>query len=81
METAFTPFASVGGGLLIGLGAVLLMLGGVAGAQYGAYAGQRLRGEQLRAMLALLVLAVAFRLAYTLFVAPDDIYTVGVGAA
>ena len=61
--------------------AVLLMLGGVAGAQYGAYAGQRLRGEQLRAMLALLVLAVAFRLAYTLFVAPDDIYTLGAGIA
>ncbi|MEN0000826.1 MAG: sulfite exporter TauE/SafE family protein [Pseudomonadota bacterium] len=61
--------------------AVLLMLGGVAGAQYGAYAGQRLRGEQLRAMLALLVLAVAFRLAYTLFVAPDDIYTIADGVA
>ena len=27
MVTAFTPFASFGGGLLIGLGAVLLMLG------------------------------------------------------
>ena len=27
METAFTPIASFGGGLLIGLGAVLLMLG------------------------------------------------------
>lgn len=27
METAFTPLASFGGGLLIGLGAVLLMLG------------------------------------------------------
>jgi len=27
METAFTPFASFGGGLLIGLGAVLLMAG------------------------------------------------------
>jgi hypothetical protein len=26
METVFTPFASLGGGLLIGLGAVLLML-------------------------------------------------------
>ncbi|MEO1700897.1 MAG: sulfite exporter TauE/SafE family protein [Pseudomonadota bacterium] len=61
--------------------AVLLMLGGVAGAQYGAYAGQRLRGEQLRAMLALLVLAVAFRLAYQLFVAPGEIYTIASGAA
>lgn len=27
METIFTPFASLGGGLLVGLGAVLLMLG------------------------------------------------------
>ncbi|MBS1301197.1 YeeE/YedE thiosulfate transporter family protein [Loktanella sp. SALINAS62] len=27
METVFTPFASLGGGALIGLGAVLLMLG------------------------------------------------------
>ncbi|WP_417838896.1 YeeE/YedE family protein [Tritonibacter scottomollicae] len=27
METAFTPFASFGGGLVIGLGAVFLMLG------------------------------------------------------
>jgi len=32
--------------------ALLLMMGSVAGAQYGAKAGQRLRGEQLRAMLA-----------------------------
>ena len=42
--------------------AFMLMIGGVAGAQYGAKAGQRLRGEQLRALLALLVLAVALRM-------------------
>ena len=42
--------------------AFLLMVGGVVGAQYGAKAGQKLRGEQLRALLALLVLAVALRL-------------------
>ena len=30
--------------------AFVLMVGGVAGAQYGAKAGQRLRGEQLRAL-------------------------------
>ncbi|MEO1744900.1 MAG: sulfite exporter TauE/SafE family protein [Pseudomonadota bacterium] len=60
--------------------AMLLMLGGVAGAQYGASAGQRLRGDQLRAMLALLVLAVALRLAYTLFVVPEDIYSITVEA-
>ncbi|TKB92145.1 MAG: sulfite exporter TauE/SafE family protein, partial [Mesorhizobium sp.] len=55
--------------------AFLLMAGGVAGAQYGAKAGQRLRGEQLRALLALLVLAVAIRLAIDLFVTPPNLYS------
>jgi uncharacterized membrane protein YfcA len=55
--------------------AFLLMLGGVAGAQYGAKAGQRLRGEQLRALLALLVLAVALRLGFDLFVPPTSVYS------
>jgi uncharacterized membrane protein YfcA len=62
--------------------AFLLMVGGVAGAQYGAKAGQKLRGEQLRALLALLVLAVALRLAVDLFVRPADLYSlsaVGLG--
>jgi uncharacterized membrane protein YfcA len=55
--------------------AFLLMVGGVAGAQYGAKAGQKLRGEQLRALLALLVLAVAARLGFDLFVPPASIYS------
>ena len=55
--------------------AFMLMIGGVAGAQYGAKAGQRLRGEQLRALLALLVLAVALRLAFDLFVKPQSSYS------
>jgi uncharacterized membrane protein YfcA len=55
--------------------AFVLMLGGVAGAQYGAKAGQRLRGEQLRALLGLLVLAVALRLALDLFVTPPNLYS------
>lgn len=55
--------------------AFVLMVGGVAGAQYGAKAGQKLRGEQLRALLALLVLAVALRLAFDLFIRPQDIYS------
>lgn len=55
--------------------AFLLMVGGVAGAQYGAKAGQRLRGEQLRALLALLVLAVALRLGFDLFVRPANLYS------
>ncbi len=59
--------------------AFILMLGGVAGAQYGARVGQKLRGEQLRALLALLVLAVALRLAFDLFVRPSNVYSLVIG--
>ena len=38
--------------------ALILMVGGVIGAQFGAHAGQRIRGEWLRLLLGLLVLAV-----------------------
>ena len=55
--------------------AFCLMVGGVIGAQFGAAAGQYLRGEQLRALLALLVLAVAIRFAIGLVVPPADVFT------
>jgi uncharacterized membrane protein YfcA len=54
---------------------IVCEVGGVAGAQYGAKASQRLRGEQLRALLAILVLAVAGRLAFDLFVEPASLYS------
>jgi uncharacterized membrane protein YfcA len=57
--------------------AFLLMVGGVIGAQYGARAGRKLRGEQLRMLLALLVLAVALRLAFGLFIQPDNLFSIG----
>ncbi len=50
--------------------AFVLMVAGVIGAQYGVRVGQKLRGEQLRALLALLVLAVGIRLAIALFATP-----------
>ena len=56
--------------------AFVLMIAGVIGAQYGVRVGQRLRGEQLRALLALLVLAVGIRLAIELIIPPKDIYSV-----
>ncbi|MFF2320483.1 sulfite exporter TauE/SafE family protein [Agrobacterium sp. NPDC058088] len=59
--------------------AFILMVAGVIGAQYGVRVGQKLRGEQLRALLALLVLAVAMRLAVSLVVRPDDLFSVAVG--
>lgn len=55
-----------------------LMVGGVIGAQFGAQAGQYLRGEQLRALLAALVLAVAIRFGATLFLPPADLYSMAV---
>jgi uncharacterized membrane protein YfcA len=58
--------------------AFLLMIGGVTGAQYGAKVGQRLRGEQLRALLAALVLAVGLRLAFDLFIEPANVYSLSV---
>ena len=45
--------------------ALSLIVGGVIGAQFGARAGARLRGEQLRILLALMVLAVVRRSATT----------------
>ncbi|WP_333825619.1 sulfite exporter TauE/SafE family protein [Pinisolibacter sp.] len=56
----------------------LLMVGGVIGAQFGVQIGQRLRGEQLRALLGLLILAVGLRFAYELVVTPGERYTVAV---
>jgi uncharacterized membrane protein YfcA len=54
---------------------LLLMVGSVAGAQYGTRVGQKLRGEQLRGLLAVLVLAVAIRLALDLFVQPATLFS------
>ncbi|HEX4118004.1 MAG TPA: sulfite exporter TauE/SafE family protein [Rhizomicrobium sp.] len=53
----------------------ILVLGGVIGAQFGARAGAKLRGEQLRLLLALLVLAVGARLLWGLLVRPSDVYS------
>lgn len=58
--------------------AFCLMVGGVAGAQFGASAGRHLRGDQLRAVLAIIVLGVAFRFALTLLLAPSDPFTMSV---
>ncbi len=55
--------------------ALVLIIGGVIGAQFGARVGQALRGEQLRALLALLVLAVALRVFLSLFLTPDQIFS------
>ncbi|HEX4178831.1 MAG TPA: sulfite exporter TauE/SafE family protein [Rhizomicrobium sp.] len=58
----------------------LLVLGGVVGAQLGVRAGAKLRGEQLRLLLALIVLAVGAGLAWQLVAHPADVYSLALGA-
>ena len=56
--------------------AVLLLAGSVVGAQFGARLAQRAKPELLRMFLAIVVLAVAFRMALQLGWAPSEFYTV-----
>jgi uncharacterized membrane protein YfcA len=58
--------------------ALLLLTGAVIGAQFGARAGARLQGEELRVLLALMVLAVCGKLFYDLLITPGDVYSLGV---
>jgi len=53
----------------------MLMVGGVIGAQFGAQMGQHIRGEQLRALLALIVLAVGLRFLFGLLLPPTEPYS------
>ncbi|WP_369720595.1 MULTISPECIES: sulfite exporter TauE/SafE family protein [unclassified Bradyrhizobium] len=56
--------------------ALILMVGGVTGAQFGARAGQKIRGEQLRLLLGLLILSVGIRFAVELVIRPEDLFTI-----
>jgi uncharacterized membrane protein YfcA len=58
----------------------VLVPGGVVGAQLGVRAGAKLRGEQLRLLLALLVLAVGAGLAWQLVARPADVYSLSEAA-
>lgn len=59
--------------------AVLLLVGGVVGAQIGTRIGVKLKAEQLRILLALMVLAVCGKLAFDLLVMPSELYSLGAG--
>jgi len=60
-----------------GILALLLLLGGVVGTQIGVRLGPRLRAEQLRVLLALLVIFVCARLGYDLVRTPDEFFSLG----
>jgi uncharacterized membrane protein YfcA len=56
--------------------ALLLLAGAVIGAQLGTKVGGRLRGEQLRGLLALMLLAVCAKIAYDLVSTPIDVFSI-----
>jgi uncharacterized membrane protein YfcA len=55
--------------------ALSLIVGGVIGAQLGTNVSARLRGDQLRILLALLVLTVCVKLGYDMVATPVDLYS------
>jgi len=56
--------------------ALILAAGGVIGRQFGVRAGPNLSGQQLTALLAIMVLAVALRLLLDLVLKPSELYSI-----
>jgi uncharacterized membrane protein YfcA len=59
--------------------AVLLLIGGVIGAQIGTRIGVKMKAEQLRILLAIMVLAVCGKLALELLLQPAELYSIAAG--
>ena len=58
--------------------AFFLILSSVIGAQFGVLAANKLRGEEIRALLAVIVLTVAVKIALDLLLIPDDVFNISV---
>jgi uncharacterized membrane protein YfcA len=56
--------------------ALLLIIGGVIGAQIGAVMGTKLKAEQLRILLAIMVLSVSIKIAFDLLIEPAELYSI-----
>lgn len=74
--TAATILQATFNGTVDAILALILVIGGTVGAQFGARAGQTLKAEHLRLLLALLVLAVGLRVGVDLVRPPADPYAV-----
>ena len=59
--------------------ALLLLIGGVVGAQIGVRIGAKLKAEQMRVLLAGMVLVVCGKLAFDLIVEPTELFSIGAG--
>ena len=77
VTSAVTLMQSIGNQTVDVVLALLLLAGAVIGAQIGTRAGTFLRGEQLRGLLALLVLAVCIKLGWDLVLLPRELYSIG----
>lgn len=58
--------------------ALILMVGGVTGAQFGARAGLLMKPERLRLLLGILVLSVGLRFAIDLLAQPNELFSIRV---
>ena len=56
--------------------AILLLAGAVVGAQFGSKYSVRMKGEQLRALLAIMVLGVCIKIIADLVTKPTDLYSI-----
>jgi len=59
--------------------ALLLLIGGVIGAQIGTRIGVKLKAEQLRILLAAMVLIMCGKLALDLLLMPSELFSIGAG--
>jgi uncharacterized membrane protein YfcA len=76
--TAFTTFMHAATNHTVDiLLALILIAGGVIGAQLGTRLGARLKAEQMRILLAALVLAVCFKLLLDLVIEPSELFSIG----
>ncbi|TCO73891.1 sulfite exporter TauE/SafE family protein [Rhodovulum euryhalinum] len=75
--TGFTTLLHAVTNYSVDLGlALVLLIGGVVGAQIGTQIGLRLKAEQVRILLALLVLAVCGKIALDLLLEPAELYSI-----
>ena len=78
--TAFTTLAHATTNYTVDIAlALLLMTGGVIGAQIGTRIGLKLKAEQLRILLALMVLGVVAKLGLELLLQPAELFSIGAG--
>ena len=78
--TAFTTIMHATTNFTVDVGlAVLLLVGGVIGAQIGARIGVKLKAEQLRILLSIMVLGVCAKLGLELLIQPSELFSIGAG--